>query len=784
MSAGPSRIIATLLALVSYAIVSATAPSDSIPPREACSTGQSVGLVLSGGGAKGIAHIGVIQALEDHNIPIDYVAGTSMGAIVGGLYAAGYTPAEMMDMILSPGFAMWSTGQIDPNLTYYFMRQPQTPAFGHLNINLHPGDSTAAANIIPASLISPLPMNFAFMDLFAAYTAQCDGDFDKLFVPFRCVTSDVVHKHKIVCRSGPLSDAIRASMSFPAVFMPIKMNGVDVYDGGIYDNFPVDVMREDFAPAIMIGVDVHSEDPAPATGIVAQLENMIIQNNDYNLPADEGIHIHVDVSQFSLLDFGKAREIYDIGYKRGMEFMDSIETRVTSRIPAETRRLRRDVFKSNSPYVRFDKVHATGGTPSQNDYIEHLFKNARTDTFGINDARLAYYRALSPGKIRNLMPSAVYNDSTGLFTLNLDASLKDNFTIGGGGFLTSSINSMIFASVDYSSLSFSSWNTRLMGWIGQSYMAAQFDGKLYLSNNRPSALELEAVYSRQRYYENDKLFYEDNSPAFISHYESFGRIDYAWAIGRRGKALIGAGGGQSRNKFYSNDGGNFTESGREETKMNLGEIVGRFEYNTLDNNSYPSTGTFLNVSAMQTLGKYHHQTGGEEGKLQRLSRREHWFQAEFKGESYFPFGKHFSLGVVWDVLVSNRRLLNTYYASLVNAPSYTPTPAMEDVFNKAFHANSFGAAGLVPIWRPFQRAQVRLTATAFMPFRKILQDSNSGARYGAWFSSPEFAGELDLVYNLPFASVCAYANYLSYPARNWNVGISFGLYFTAVPFLR
>ena len=172
-----------------------------------------------------------------------------MGAIVGGLYSCGYTPQEMMEPILSPGFASWSTGQIDPNLIYYFLSEPQTPAFGKVNINLQRNDSTTSS-IIPSSLISPLPMNFAFMDLFAAYTAQCGGDFNRLFVPFRCVTSDVTHKHKIVCSRGALSDAIRASMSFPGVFAPIKMNGVDVYDGGIYDNFPVDVMRHFLRPLL------------------------------------------------------------------------------------------------------------------------------------------------------------------------------------------------------------------------------------------------------------------------------------------------------------------------------------------------------------------------------------------------------------------------------------------------------------------------------------------------------------------------------------------------------
>lgn len=784
------RMLAAVIAALFLAGAHAqVARPDSVAAAGTFPTGQSVGLVLSGGGAKGIAHIGVIQALEDHDIPIDFVAGTSMGAIVGGLYAAGYTPAEMLDMILSKGFASWSTGQIDPNLTYYFLKQPQTPAFAHLNINLNKADSTSTAGIMPSSLISPLPMNFAFMELFAAYTAQCGGNFDELFVPFRCVTSDVIHKHKIVCRSGMLSDAIRASMSFPAVFEPIKMNGVEVYDGGIYDNFPVDVMREDFAPGIMIGVDVHAEDVPPSNSIVTQLENMIIQNNDYDLPADEGIRIHVDVSRFSLLDFGKAREIYQIGYNRAMEMMDSVERRVTSRIPGDTRRLRRAVFKSATPYVRFDSVHVTGGTPSQNEYLRQMFDHSKNkaDTFGIEQARMAYYRALTPGKLRNLMPQAHYNPATGLFNLDLTADVKNNFSLGAGGYLTSSVNSMIFVSANYSSMSFGSWSTKLMGWIGQSYMAAQADAQLFMTNTMPSALELEAVYSRQRYYETDKLFFEDNSPAFISHYEAFGRLDYAWAVGRRGKAMIGVGGGCSENKFYSNDRANFLDSSPEETKMNLGQAIGRFEYSTLDNPSYPASGTFIKVTAMQTLGKYHHQRKFhvKDKVPERYSTDQHWFQAEAVASHYFPLGNHFSIGLQGDVLVSNRKLLNTYYASIVNAPSYTPSVSMEDVFNKAFHANSFAAIGVTPIWRPFQRAQVRLSGHMFMPFRSIEQEGETtGVHYGRWFSNPEFAAELDLVYNLPFASICGYVNYLSFPARNWNVGLSFGLYFTASKFLR
>ncbi|MDE6439356.1 MAG: BamA/TamA family outer membrane protein, partial [Muribaculaceae bacterium] len=302
----------------------------------------------------------------------------------------------------------------------------------------------------------------------------------------------------------------------------------------------------------------------------------------------------------------------------------------------------------------------------------------------------------------------------------------------------------------------------------------------------PSALDLRLVYSRQKYYENDRLFFEDNTPAFVSRHEAFARLSYGWAVGRRGKASIGVGGGLQRNQFYASDRGFFTDSGRAQTKMKLMQAIFRLEYNTLDNISYPASGTRIDLTGMQTLGRYNYTTyGPSPGDRTVTGRDQHWFQAEFKGERYIPFGSRFSLGGTVDVLVSNRKLLDSYYASLVNAPSFTPTVALEDVFNKAFHANSFAAVGIPPIWRPFQRAQVRLSAYAFTPFRKILRETDGpGARHGAWFADPEFIGELDLVYNLPFASVTGYVNYLSSPARNWNAGISFGLYFTADTFLR
>ena len=116
---------------------------------------QKVGLVLSGGGAKGAAHIGVIKALEENGIPIDYITGTSAGAIVGSLYAMGYTPEEMVELMLSEEFSYWQTGTVENEYKYYFKRPDPTPEFGHFSIDMT--DSLQVkASFLPQSLINPI----------------------------------------------------------------------------------------------------------------------------------------------------------------------------------------------------------------------------------------------------------------------------------------------------------------------------------------------------------------------------------------------------------------------------------------------------------------------------------------------------------------------------------------------------------------------------------------------------------------------------------------------------
>ncbi|MDY5814022.1 MAG: patatin-like phospholipase family protein, partial [Bacteroides sp.] len=251
-------------------------------------TAQKVGLVLSGGGAKGLTHIGVIRALEENNIPIDYITGTSMGAIVGSLYAMGYSPDEMIELLSSDAFKRWYSGEIEQEYVYHFKKNNPNPGFFDIRFSLGDSVQQVKTTLLPSSVVDPIQMNLAFLNLYAQATAACEGNFNRLFVPFRCIASDVHNKKQLVMRQGDLGDAVRASMTFPFMFKPIKINGVLAYDGGIYNNFPTDVMKEDFAPDLIIGSVVAANPDKPdESNLVGQLENMIMQKTDYEIPSEE-----------------------------------------------------------------------------------------------------------------------------------------------------------------------------------------------------------------------------------------------------------------------------------------------------------------------------------------------------------------------------------------------------------------------------------------------------------------------------------------------------------------
>lgn len=743
---------------------------------------QSVGLVLSGGGAKGIAHIGAIKALEENDIPIDYITGTSMGAIVGALYAIGYTPEEMMSLIESQYFGYMSTGKIDPAFTYYFSSEKPSPAmFTH---QFGKTDKDEKSRFNPQSLIKPAPMMFGFMEIFGANTAQCNGDFNKLFVPFRCVSSNMTKRAKHVFAHGDLAQAVRASMSFPLIFQAIEIDGNIYYDGGIFDNFPVDVMRSEFSPDIMLGFDVSASSTGAPNSYLDQLDMLVTEPQSYDLPGDDGIKVRIDLNDFGLLDFGAAKAIYQRGYETTIAMMDSIKERVSGRMPDKVRNIRRMAFKAHTPALAFTDIEVSGGNQHQNDYIKYLFSPAKgCDTIGIERARLAFYRALASDKLNSLVPTATPVDTTGLFKLSLNASVKKKFTASAGAFITSSNNSFLYLRGGYSNLSFSSINTTIEAWIGQSYMAGAFTGEIFLPTSTPSAFRFEAVASRSRFYENEKLFFRDNEPTFVVEHEYFGRAGWTMAAGRTGAVETGVAGGRIYNSFFRNNLPDSYLAGRDRAGLNLGQAYVSYNSSTLNDVAYPTSGHFRHGAFSAIIGKSYFYDALKPENSSPDSRSEHWLRLHWRERDYFDINRHWTIGLEGELVASTRKLLQSYYASITTAPAYCPTPASNNVFDPGMRADNYLALSVVPVYKFNSSLSARVNTSAFIPYRSIVEADNGTARHGRILGTVNFFGELDVVYRLPFATLAAYCNYSS-TRHHFNAGISLGLYITAPRFLQ
>ncbi|WP_302775044.1 patatin-like phospholipase family protein, partial [Phocaeicola coprocola] len=552
---------------------------------------QKVGLVLSGGGAKGLTHIGIIRALEENHIPIDYIAGTSMGAIVGSLYAMGYSPDDMERLLKSDSFKRWYTGNIEEKYIYYFKKKPPTPEFLNIRVSLKNPLHKVKTQFLPSSVVDPLQMNLAFLELFGQATAACNNDFNQLFVPFRCVASDVYNKRPMIFEKGDLGDAVRASMSFPAMFKPIEIDSTLVYDGGIYNNFPVNVMVNDFHPDVIIGSVVSSNPGKPQEGdIMGQLENMIMQKTDYSLPDSLGILMTFKYDNVNLMDFDRFDELHDIGYNRTIQLMDSIKARISRRINYRQLELKRIAYKKNMPELRFREISITGGNEQQKKYIRKEFHSSDHEIFSLEDLRKGYFRLMSDNMISEIIPHAVYNKVDTTFTLHLKVKIEDDLSLRVGGNVGSNGANQIYVGATYHNLNNFSKEVSLDGQLGQIYNNLQIAGRIDFPTHIPTSFRLVGSISSFDYFKQEKLFSKGNSPVFNKKKENFVKLLVSMPFLTRQKAEFGIGIGKIQDLYFQNNVIDFNNDKNDISNYTIFGGSVAMDGNTLNSRQYATAG--------------------------------------------------------------------------------------------------------------------------------------------------------------------------------------------------
>lgn len=735
---------------------------------------QKVGLVLSGGGAKGMTHIGIIRALEENNIPIDYITGTSMGAIIGSLYAMGYSPDDMEALLRSEDFKRWYSGQVEPKYGYYFKQNRPTPEF--FNIRFSFKDSLhIKPQILPTSMVNPIQMNLVFVELFARATAACNGDFNRLFVPFRCIASDVYNKRPLIMRKGDLGDAVRASMSFPFVFKPIEIDSVLAYDGGIYNNFPTDIMREDFRPGVIIGSVVAANPSKPKENdLMSQLENMIMQKTDYTLPDSLGIIMTFKYDDVSLLDFDRLQELHDIGYNRTISLMDSIKGRIHRRVNAENVRLRRLVYRSNLPQFRFRDIYIEGANPQQQAYIKKEFHDEDHEVFTYEDLKRGYFRLLSDNMISEIIPHAVYDTESDLYSLHLKVKMEDNFSVRMGGSVSTTSSNQIYLGLGYQNLNYYSKEITLDGQIGKVYNNAQLMAKIDLPTRIPTSYRLIASLSTFDYYKKDKLFSKNDKPSFNSKDERFVKLMVALPFLANKRAEISIGYGKLQDNYFQSSVINFDKDRSDKSTYNLlGGAIG-FYGSTLNARQYAMKGYFEKLVAQVFSGKERFIPGNPTETSVTTKDRQSWLQISYMKYAYHTMSPKFTLGWMAEMLYSSKNFSENYTATMLQAADFSPTPHSKLMYNEAFRANQFLAAGVKPIFVLNDMFQFRSEFYGFMPIFPIKKNALNKAYYGKAFSRFEYLGEISVICQLPFGAISAYVNHYSSPKKEWNVGLTLG----------
>lgn len=275
-----------------------------------------VGLVLSGGAARGLAHIGVLKALEEQGVRIDAIAGTSMGAVVGGLYASGYSIEELEHLALTLDWQQ-ALSDAPPRKDVPFRRKQDDRDF-LVKQKLSFRDDGSLG--LPLGVIQGQNLSL-LLESKLAHTADI-RDFDKLPIPFRAVATDIASGEKVVFRRGHLPQVVRASMSIPAVFAPVELDGRLLVDGGMVDNIPLDVVREmgvDLAIVVDIGTPLRSRKQlATVVDVLNQSITLMTRRNSEEQLASlgrEDILVQPPLSAFGVTDFGRAQDMIDAGYR-------------------------------------------------------------------------------------------------------------------------------------------------------------------------------------------------------------------------------------------------------------------------------------------------------------------------------------------------------------------------------------------------------------------------------------------------------------------------------------
>lgn len=717
---------------------------------------QKIGLVLSGGGASGMCHIGVIKALEDNHVPIDYITGTSIGALVGAYYAAGYSPQEIERIVDTYFFRSISKGSLPVKFEYMLKKRDDYASWITLKYDFN---GNYLKNL-PTNVINSVPIDYYLMETFATVATQRFNNFDSLMVPYRCLASDVQARAPVVFKQGDLPTAIRASISYPFYVRPLSVNGRLLFDGGLYNNFPSDVMLSDFNPDYIIGSNVAEKNAVPdEDNLYLQLRSLLMSPTNFTPACENGVIIE-PWSDVTLFNFENAKRLIDSGYAATVRQLPKILAETQRRSDLAELQKRRAYFNTlqDPNYIRFTSLAITGLNSKQEHFVrKSLFFSQK----GITLSQLSkpYFRLASDDKLRNLFPVAS-RDTAGNYKLTVQAKKEKPLYVEPGALISNRPILGAFLGIQYNHLGKIGYSFYANGYLGKLHSSTLLKIRFDIPGRLPIFIEPSFTYSRWDYFGSSIVFYDFQRPAYLIQEDQFGELKLGIPVGNISQFNVSGGLTQWKNLYYQTDNFKKTDT-NDVTYFDYGYIQANYTINTLNRKMYASEGTLLNARARYLVGDESYlpgNTGVDTSSFKNVARAP-WLQLKLTFDSYIKTFKRFKLGVFAEGVYSTQSFFSNYKSTILSAPAFNPTPESKTFFIDAYRAHKYLASGLKLITSPLKNIDIRVEAYIFQPIQAIKSDANDKAYYATPFLYRYFSGMAAVVYNSPLGPISAGINY-------------------------
>ena len=543
-----------------------------------------IGLVLEGGGALGFAHVGVIKVLEEERIPIDFIAGTSMGSIVGAAYASGRTVPELEDVMSTTDWDKLFNEAIPRRLLDYRQKSGRdSEIYGNAKIGIKDGDFITGTAMVEGQHIEPL-----FQELFRKVPANTS--FDALPIPYRAVAADIVTGDTVVLDRGSLALAARASMSVPGFFSPVEIDGRLLVDGGVTNNFPIDVAKK-MGADIIIGVEFGTElknrhELTGPLGITGQILNLLLartSSDGIQLMGPQDIRIHPELKGYTSTSFSKADEIMKAGEAAARLMVPALKRLSVPQPQFDAYQAKRISGEPYAPII--DYVRIEGADPARSTAIATSIETELGQPANYREIEAEVQKIYESGEYRSVGYDIEEKDGKhGLVIKTEDKDWLKNYLRLGFALeddFQGESNYRLAAETRMRDLN--SWGAylNLQAEVGASPRLA---AELYqpLGEGSPFFVAPEFVLSRR-----DLYLRENGAGDIIAEYErkvAYGGLKGGLSLGEYGEWYVGWRRGSGRLDRHIGDGQipNFD--------YEIGEFVSRLAIDQLDNPDFPTEG--------------------------------------------------------------------------------------------------------------------------------------------------------------------------------------------------